>query len=94
MEDIYMENNEMNNVVEMKKETKKFWKGETFGKVVKIGKRTIQILTPILTIANTVFLVWTCASSVENEVNADVMDEYNQMKELEVKTEPQTEIAE
>lgn len=84
-----MENKEMDNVVEVKKENKikKFFKSEKFGKIVQIG-------TTLLTIANTVFLVWTCASSVEKEVNADVMDEYNEMKELEVKTEPKMEIAE
>ena len=84
-----MENKEMDNVIEVKKENKikKFLKSEKFGKIVQIG-------TTLLTIANTVFLVWTCASSVEKEVNADVMDEYNEMKGLEVKTEPQTEIAE
>lgn len=64
-----MENKEMDNVIEVKKENKikKFLKSEKFGKIVQIG-------TTLLTIANTVFLVWTCASSVEKEVNADVMD--------------------
>lgn len=84
-----MENNEMNKTVEVKKESKikKFFTSEKFGKVVQIG-------TTILTIANTVFLVWTCASSVEAEVNADVMKEYNEVKGLEVEPEPQKEIVE
>ena len=47
-------------------------------------KKAVQIGTTILTIANTIFLVWTCASSVEAEVNADVIDEYNEMKKGEV----------
>lgn len=70
---------ENNNVNEVKKESKikKFFKSDAFKKVVQIG-------TTVLTIANTVFLVWTCSSSVEAEVNADVMPEYNEMKGVDV----------
>ena len=52
-------------------------------------KKVVQIGTTILTLANTIFLIWTCASSVEAEVNADVMDEYYEMKKGEVV--PETE---
>ena len=67
------------NAMEVKKESK-LKKIITSERV----KRVVQIGTTILTIANTIFLVWTCASSVEAEVNADVMDEYNELKKGEV----------
>lgn len=70
--------NDVNAVVSKKEsKIKKILKSEGFKKAVQIG-------TTILTLANTIFLVWTCASSVEAEVNADVMDEYNAMKKAEV----------
>ena len=70
------------NVIEMKKESKikKFFTSDKI-------KGVVSIVTTVLTIANTVFLVWTCASSVEAEVNADVIDEYNAMKNMEVNSE-------
>lgn len=70
------------NVIEMKKESKikKFFTSDKI-------KSVVSIVTTALTIANTVFLVWTCASSVEAEVNADVIDEYNAMKNMEVNSE-------
>lgn len=70
------------NVVELRKESKlkKFFTSDKFKTVTLIG-------TAILTIANSVFLVWTCASAAEAEVNADVIDAYNEMKGLEVATE-------
>ncbi len=77
MEDMKMANKDNNGVeIVEKKESKikKFLKSDKLKAVVQIG-------TTILTLANTVFLVWTCASAAEAEVNADVMDEYNQMKE-------------
>ena len=51
-------------------------------KAVKTG---VQIVTTVLTLANTVFLIWTCASAAEGEVNADVMDDYYKVKDMEVK---------
>lgn len=70
---------ENNNANEVKKESKikKFLKSEGLKRAVRIG-------TVILTVANTVFLVWTCSSSVEAEVNADVQQEYNEMKGVDV----------
>ena len=69
-----MENNE-NAVVEVKKESKikKIFKSEKLRTAVRVG-------TTILTIMNTVVLVLACSSSMEAEVNADVMPEYNEMK--------------
>lgn len=70
---------ENNNVNEVKKESKikKFLKSEGL-------KNAVRIVTVVLTVANTVFLVWTCSSSVEAEVNADVQQEYDKMKGVDV----------
>lgn len=70
---------ENNNVNEVKKESKikKFLKSEGL-------KNAVRIVTAVLTVANTVFLVWTCSSSVEAEVNADVQQEYDKMKGVDV----------
>jgi len=67
------------NAVESRKESKirKFFTSEGVKKFVQIG-------TTVLTLANTIFLLWTCASSVEAEVNADVMDEYYELKKGEM----------
>ena len=78
-----------NNKVTEKKESK--IKKILTSKAVKAG---VQIVTTVLTIANTVFLVWTCATATENEVNADVMDDYYNMKEMEVKPDQSKGIAE
>lgn len=71
---------ENNNVVEMKKESKikKFLKSEK----VKTG---VQIVTTVLTVLNTIVLALACTSSMEAEVNADVMPEYNEMKGVDTK---------
>ena len=72
-----MANANENNVVKEDSKLKKFFKSDVVKTVTLIG-------TAVLTIANTVFLVWTCASTAEAEVNANVIDDYNTMKGLEV----------
>lgn len=57
-------------------------------------KTAVQIGTTILTLANTVFLVWACSSAAEAEVNADVIDEYNAMKAREMAPAPETVVPE
>ena len=59
-----MENKEE---VVAKKESKikKFLKSDALKTATLIG-------TTILTVANTIFLIWTCSSAAEAEVNADV----------------------
>ena len=72
-----MANANEKNVVKEDSKLKKFFKSDVVKTVTLIG-------TAVLTIANTVFLVWTCASTAEAEVNANVIDDYNTMKGLEV----------
>lgn len=71
---------ENNNVVEMKKESKvkKFMKS-------KKVRTCVQIVTTCLTVLNTIVLALACTSSMEAEVNADVMPEYNEMKGVDTK---------
>ena len=57
-------------------------------------KTAVQIGTTILTLANTVFLIWACSSAAEAEVNADVIDEYNAMKAMEVGPATETGVTE
>lgn len=76
-----MANVNKDEVVKKESKIKKFFTS----KGLKTG---VQIGTTILTVLNTIFLVWTCASTVEAEVNADVIDEYNEMKGVETEAAP------
>ena len=80
---------ENNSKVVEKKESKA--KKFLTSKALKAG---VQVMTTVLTLANTVFLIWTCATATENEVNAEVMDEYWRMKESEVKPDTSKGIVE
>ena len=70
---------ENNNANEVKKESriKKIFSKENVKKAVQIG-------TTVLTVLNTIVLVLACSSTMEAEVNADVMPEYNEMKGVDV----------
>lgn len=80
MEDYTMANN-VNETVEVKEKKESIFKRIAKSKTLKT---VVSVTTTVLTVANTIFLVWTCASSAEAEVNADVLPEYNKMKNMEV----------
>ena len=72
-----MENKNEEVVEKKESKIKKFFKSDMLKTVTLIG-------TMVLTIANTVFLIWTCSSAAETEVNAEVLEDYNKLKGMEV----------